>query len=320
MAGPRVEVEVGGRRLSLSNLDKALYPDGTTKASVIGYLQAIGPVLLPHLAGRALTRVRYPSGSDGPSFFEKRAPSHTPDWVRTVELRVTSDGTRWGEPGPRRRTEPEMVPFVVAEEVATLVWLGNLAALELHAPMARAVGAPGVPTAVVFDLDPGAPATAVECAQVALLVKEILDAVGLEAVVKSSGSKGLQLYVPINRPDATFDETRSFARSIAQLLEARHPRLVVSTQRKDLRGGKVLVDWFQNEPSKTTIAVYSLRARAEPFASCPLTWAEVDALAESPTPTYAQRRYDEVLTRVRQHGDLFASVLTLSQELPRLGG
>jgi len=324
---PPVEVEVGGRRLSLTNLDKQLYPTGFTKADVIRYHTAIAPAILPHLRRRALTMKRYPDGSEGPFFYEKRCPKHAPDWVARTDLWVTSDGTRWGTAAKSgvapKRSAPELVPFVVVEEVATLVWLANLAALELHTPMGRAVGwtddsMPAPPSMVVFDLDPGAPATAVECAVVALHLREVLDHLGLVSVVKSSGSKGLQVYVPLNTP-TDFAATRGFAQAMAQLLEKQHPDLVVSQQRKDIRPGKVLVDWFQNEPSKTTISVYSLRARPKPWVSAPLTWDEVEVLGGSTDPDAVLFEADEVLARVEEHGDLFAPVLTVEQTLPTLG-
>jgi len=216
VAEPRVTVEVDGRELSLSNLDKHLYPNGFTKAEVIRYVTAAAPVWLPHLAERALTMVRFPNGTDGTSFFEKRRPSHAPEWVAGTPLWVTSGSERWGKPAkPGKVPTREEVTFVVVDGVATLVWLANLACLELHTPMGRAAGPWGsmVPTMVVLDLDPGAPATAVECAVVALRIKAVLDELSLESVVKSSGSKGLQVYVPLNRPDATFDRTRAFAQA-----------------------------------------------------------------------------------------------------------
>jgi bifunctional non-homologous end joining protein LigD len=321
-AAPRVTVEVDGRQLSLSNLDKPLWPDGTRKADFISYVTAAAPVWLPHLSGRALTVRRFPDGADGPTFFEKRSPSHRPEWVPTVPLWVTSGSARWGEkPAAGREPKREEVPFTVVEEVATLVWLANLACLELHTPMARAAGPLGepVPTMVVLDLDPGPPATSVECAVVALRIRELLDHFGLETVVKSSGSKGIQVYVPLNVPGTTHEGARGFAQAVAMLLEKQDPGLVVSSQRKDLRGGKVLVDWLQNEASKTTVSVYSPRAKDHPFTSAPLTWDEVAAHAEGGHPSDVLFDLHATIARIEEHGDLFAAANELQQELPSLG-
>ena len=313
-------VEVEGKTLVLGNLAKPMYPDGTTKAEVISYLTAVAPVLLPHLAGRALTMKRYPDGAQGGFFFEKRCPGHAPEWVRTVDQWVNHDSGRWGrnEGGPTGREE---VPFCVVDDLPTLVWLGGMAALELHTPMARAAGrfGPDVPTMVVLDLDPGPPATAVQCAVVALLVRDLLLDLGLRSVVKSSGNKGLQVYVPVNVADTTGDGAKSFAQAIALLLEKQEPKLVVSQQRKDLRPGKVLIDWLQNESFKTTVSVYSLRARERPTVSTPLAWDEVEALADGGDPDSVQMSPREILTRVADKGDLFADAATLEQPLPRLG-
>ena len=319
MAEPRVTVEVEGRTLTIGNLAKQLYPDGTTKAEVIHYLTAVAPALLPHLAGRALTMKRYPDGSQGGYFFEKRCPSHAPAWVPTVNQWVTPGSGRWGrgEAGPKDREE---VPFCVVDELPTLVWLGGMAALELHTPMARAAGplGPDVPTMVVLDLDPGLPATAVECAVVALRIRDLLESLGLGAVVKSSGNKGLQVYVPANVPDITHEGARAFAQGVALLLEKQDPKLVVSLQRKDLRPGKVLIDWLQNESFKTTVSVYSLRARERPTVSTPLSWDEVADLAAGGDPESVQMSPEQVLRRIAERGDLFAEAATLEQSLPRL--
>jgi len=320
VAERRVTVEVGGRTLAIGNLDKQLYPDGTTKAEVISYLTAVAPALLPHLADRALTMKRYPDGSQGGFFFEKRCPSHAPEWVRTVDQWVTHGSGRWGrsEGGPQGREE---VPFCVVDGLPTLVWLGGMAALELHTPMAQAAGpfGPEVPTLVVLDLDPGAPATAVECAVVALRIRELLEGLGLRSVVKSSGSKGLQVYIPLNVPDTTHDGAKSFAHAVALLLERQDPKLIVSEQRKDLRPGKVLIDWLQNESFKTTVSVYSLRAKERPTVSTPLDWDEVAALAEGGDPESVQMSPEQVLARVAEGGDRFADAATVQQSLPSLG-
>jgi len=306
--------------MTIGNLSKQLYPDGTTKAEIIGYLTEVAPAMLPHLAGRALTMKRFPDGAQGGYFFEKRCPSHAPEWVRTVDLWVSRGSGRWGRDG-QGPTGSEEVPFCVVDEMATLVWLGGMAALELHTPMARAAGpfGPDVPTMVVLDLDPGPPATAVECAVVALRVREVLETLSLVSVVKSSGNKGLQVYVPLNVPDTTHDSSRAFAQAIALLLESQDPKLVVSQQRKDLRPGKVLIDWQQNESFKTTVSVYSLRARERPTVSTPLAWDEVAALAEGGDPGSVHMRPDQVLARIAARGDLFAEAATMEQSLPRLG-
>jgi len=319
MAERRVTVEVEGRTLAIGNLDKRLYPDGTTKAEIIHYLTSVAPVLLPHVAGRAITMKRFPDGTQGGFFYEKRCPSHAPEWVPTVQQWVSHGSGRWGQ-GDRGPKEREEVPFCVVDSVPTLVWLGGMAALELHAPMARAAGAFGadVPTLVVLDLDPGAPASAVECAVVALRIRDLLATLGLRAVVKSSGNKGLQVYLPVNRPDTTHEAARGFAQAIALLLEKQDPQLVVSQQGRHLRPGKVLIDWLQNESFKTTVAAYSLRARDRPTVSTPLAWEEVEALAEGGDPESVQMSPAQVLERVAEYGDLFAEAASLEQPLPRL--
>jgi bifunctional non-homologous end joining protein LigD len=296
-----MEVEVEGRTLSLSNLDKVFYPaTGFTKGQVIDYYTRIAPVLLPHLRGRHLTLKRYPNGVDGKFFYEKQCPGHRPDWVRTE--------------GVYSRQNAREIDYCVADDLATIVWLANLADLEMHTPLAPA-GAPKEPTMIAFDLDPGPPATIVECAEVACRLREAFDHFGLVAFPKTSGSKGMQLYVPLNTP-ATYDETKPFARGVAQVLERRHPELVVSDMRKDLRGGKVLIDWSQNDEHKTTVSPYSLRARDRPTVSTPVTWDEVEGVLRSGDPEELTFTSDEVLARVAEHGDRFAPVLELQQELP----
>jgi bifunctional non-homologous end joining protein LigD len=299
----RVEVHVQGRTLSLSNLDKVLYPvAGFTKGHVIDYYTRIAPAVLPHLEGRALTLKRYPNGVEGQFFYEKNAPSHRPEWVRTARVPIRTDG----------RT----IDFVVADDLPTLVWLANLADLELHTSLARAAD-PKAPTILAFDLDPGPPATIVECARVALRLREVFAHLGLEGFPKTSGSKGMQVYVPLNVP-TTYAQTKRFSQAIAQLLERRHPELVVSEMRKDLRPGKVFVDWSQNDEHKTTVAVYSLRAKEHPTVSTPLRWEEVEAVTESEDPDELVFTSADVLERVAEHGDLFAAVERLEQELPAL--
>jgi bifunctional non-homologous end joining protein LigD len=299
----RVEVHVQGRTLSLSNLDKVLYPvAGFTKGHVIDYYTRVAPAVLPHLEGRALTLKRYPNGVEGQFFYEKNAPSHRPEWVRTARVPIRTDG----------RT----IDFVVADDLPTLVWLANLADLELHTSLARAAD-PKAPTILAFDLDPGPPATIVECARVALRLREVFAHLGLEGFPKTSGSKGMQVYVPLNVP-TTYAQTKRFSQAIAQLLERRHPELVVSEMRKDLRPGKVFVDWSQNDEHKTTVAVYSLRAKDHPTVSTPLRWEEVEAVTESEDPDELVFMSADVLERVAEHGDLFAPVERLEQELPAL--
>jgi len=304
-ASKAVEVEVTGRRLRLSNLDKVLYPEaGFTKAEVLDYYARIAPVMVPHLAGRALTFKRYPDGVDGPSFFEKRCPGHRPDWV------PTAIGPSSGKPGGG--TKGDTVPYCVIEETAALVWAANLAALELHAPMACASDLE-TPRAVVFDLDPGPPAALRECAVVGLAIRDVLAELGLEVLAKASGSKGLQLYVPLNTP-ATHEEASQFALAIGQLLERAHPDLVLTAMKRELRPGKIFVDWSQNSRHKTTIAPYSLRARPRPTVSTPVSWDEVAEAAEGGR----ELRFEapDVVARVEEVGDLFAPLLTLRQVLP----
>jgi len=288
------EVDVEGRRLKLSNLDKVLYPEpGFTKGQVIDFYTRIAPAVLPHLRGRALTLKRYPNGVDGKYFYEKQKPAHAPDWVRSETI----------ETGDRD------IDFVLCDDLPTLVWLANLADLELHPSLALAED-PDRPTVLAFDLDPGEPAALPECREVALLLRDVLADLGLECCAKTSGSKGMQLYVPLNTA-VTYDDTKPFAQALAQLLEKQHPKLVVSSMKKSLRAGKVFIDWSQNSRHKTTVAVYSLRARAQPTVSTPVTWDEIE-----------DDRLDlvfqtgDVLERVEEHGDLFAPVLELNQTLP----
>jgi bifunctional non-homologous end joining protein LigD len=299
----KIAVEVGGRRLQLSNLDKVLYPDtGFTKGEVIDYYSRIAPVLLPHLADRAATRVRFPDGVEGNSFFEKNVPKGTPDWVRTVTL-----------PTPGSSTGRETLEFVVVEDLPTLIWLANLAALELHVhqwTVGPRGGVHGV-NRLVFDLDPGAPAALRHCAQVALLLRDVLDDLGLECLAKTSGSKGLQLYVGLVETPA--ERAHGFARDLAVAMEAEHPTLIVHRMDKALRTGKVLIDWSQNAAAKTTVAPYSLRARARPTVSTPLTWDEVAEAADGRDIAFTA---PEVLDRVEEVGDLFAPLLDPTGVLP----
>jgi bifunctional non-homologous end joining protein LigD len=296
-----MDVEIDGVRLSLSNLDKVLYPEaGFTKGQVIEYYTRIAPFVLPHLRGRPLTLKRYPNGVDAAYFYEKQCPSHRPDWVQTAAIYSRSN----------RRT----IDFCLAEDLPTLVWLANLADLELHTSLALAEDV-ATPTILAFDLDPGAPATIVECARVACELRDLLGRLGLEAFPKTSGSKGMQVYVPLNTP-ASYPQTRELSRGLAQLLERRHGDLVVSDMKKELRRGKVFVDWSQNAEHKTTVCVYSLRARPQPTVSTPLLWEEVEAVIESGDPEDLVFTSDDVLARTAEHGDMFAPVAELEQELP----
>ncbi|MGH9283828.1 MAG: non-homologous end-joining DNA ligase, partial [Acidimicrobiales bacterium] len=297
-------VEVEGRRLSLSNLDKVLYPEvGFTKGQVIDYYTRVAPALLRSLSGRPLTLKRYPNGVDGQFFYEKRCPSHRPDWVEVAPI--------WSG------RSKETVPYCVINDLPGLVWVANLASLELHTSLSRAQPIEQ-PTMMVFDLDPGPPATVVECCRVARHLHELFEQVKLESVAKTSGSKGLQLYVPLNTPARYEGGTKDFAFTVAQLLEKRFPSDVVSSMKKELRPGKVFIDWSQNDQHKTTVCVYSLRARPRPTVSTPVTWDEVAATAESGDPDTLVFDAGEVVDRVAEHGDLFAPVNELQQSLPRL--
>jgi bifunctional non-homologous end joining protein LigD len=289
----RVEVEVEGRRLSLSNLDKVMYPEvAFTKGQVIDYYTRVAPALLPHLRDRPLTMKRYPDGVEGEFFYEKRIPSHAPEWVR--------------------RAQVGKIEYIVCDDLPTLVWLANLADLELH-PSLSLVDDIDRPAVMAFDLDPGPPAGIPECCEVALLLREALSQLGLESCAKTSGSKGIQVYVPLNVEGVDYDHgSKALSHALARHLEAKHPKLIVSQQRKELRRGKVLIDWSQNDENKTTVCVYSLRARERPTVSTPLRWEELD------DPDSLVFEAADVLERVEEHGDLFAPVVELRQELPDL--
>ena len=305
----RTTVEIDGRQLSLSNLDKVIYPSvGFTKAEVIDYYRRIAPVMVPHLAGRPITLKRYPNGVDGQSFFEKNCPSHRPDWIATID--ISSTGRRSG------RNQTELIHYCSLDSAAHLVWTANLAAIELH-PGLQTCADLGRPTWVVFDLDPGPGTDEGTCAEVALLIRDILDVHGLVSAVKTSGSKGLQLYMPLNVENVTFEATRDFALAVGQVLERAEPNLITTNMGKEHREGRIFVDWSQNSFTKTTIAVYSLRARPRPTVSTPITWDEVAAGVSDA----ASLRFDAaaVLARVASDGDLFGSMLTVSLELPSFG-
>jgi bifunctional non-homologous end joining protein LigD len=301
VARDRFAVQIEGRDLELSNLDKVMYPKaGFTKGEVIDYYTRLAPVLLPHLRDRALTRIRYPNGVEGAHFFEKNAPGGTPDWVRLATL-----------PVPGSTKSRETIDFVVVDEVATLVWVANLAALELHTPQWR-IGCD--PDLMVVDLDPGAPAGLTECCAVAVLMRDRLGADGVSAYPKTSGKKGMQLCCPISGTQDS-DTVSAYAKKVAEELSAQVPRSITAKMAKAVRPGKVFIDWSQNNAAKTTVAPYSLRAQATPTASTPLTWAEVEAIATGAEPA---RQYPagEVLRRVEEHGDLLVDLLTPGPALP----
>lgn len=303
MAGTTREVEVQGRRLKLSNLEKVLYPEaGFTKGHMIDYYVRVAPVLLPHLRDRPLTMKRYPEGVNGQFFYEKNCPSHRPEWVKTAP--VWSEGNnRW-------------MHYCLIQDLPSLVWAANLADIELHTSLSLAKDALW-PTCIVFDLDPGEPANIVQCCRVGLWVREVFAKFGLQSFAKTSGSKGLQVYVPLNTP-VTYDQTKPFAHKLAKLLERAHPQEVVSDMKKVLRVGKVLVDWSQNDDHKTTICVYSLRAKARPTVSTPVTWEEVERTLKKEDPGLLVFESEQVLKRVAKFGDLFEPVLKLKQKLPKV--
>jgi len=298
----RLDVDIDGRVLSLSNLDKVLFPRvGFTKGQVIDYYTRVAPAVLPHLRGRPLTLKRYPDGVDGQFFYEKQSPSHRPEWVRTAAI--------WS------RHNARTIDYTLADDLPTLVWLAQLGDLELHTSLALARDV-AEPTILAFDLDPGPPATIVECARVALDLREAFAHLGMASFPKTSGSKGMQVYVPLNVPGVTYRDTKGFALALAELLERRRPELVVSDMKRALRAGKVLVDWSQNDEHKTTICAYSLRARERPTVSTPLRWEEVEAVLESGDPEDLAFTTQDTLARIAEHGDLFAPVLELEQPLP----
>ncbi len=299
------EIAAAGRTLRLSNRDKVLYPDsGFSKGDMVDYYAAVAPVLLPHLQGRPLTFKRYPDGVREAYFYEKRCPSHRPEWVQTAAI--------WSE----RQEEP--IDYCVVGDLPTLIWTANLASIELHPSLSRASDM-DTPTVLVFDLDPGPPAGLRECCRVALWIRELFEAFGLTVLVKTSGSKGLQVYLPLNTPIG-YEQTKPFARAVAELLQKQHPQLVLSRMTKSHRPGKVFIDWSQNDPHKTTVCVYSLRARERPTISTPLTWEEVERGSRARKEQQLSAEPAALLERVEQHGDLFAPLLSLTQTLPDLFG
>ena len=292
-----MKTTVGGRELTVTNLDKVFYPEsGFTKGQVIEYYERIAPVMLPHVKDRPLTMRRFPDGVDGPSFFEKHVPAHAPDWLRHVSVPSSTGETT--------------VEFCVVCDLPTLIWAANLGTIEFHVPLWR-IGnrrkLPGPPDHMVFDLDPGEGSTVVECCRVARLIVDLLTDRDLQSFAKTSGSRGLQLYVPLGRR-STWQTAREDSRQIAKQLERQHPDLVVSTMRKSLRRRRVLIDWSQNHPSKSTVATYLLRARPEPTVSTPVTWEEVDQCADDGDAGLLRFTAPQVLERVNSFGDLFAPV------------
>lgn len=295
-------IDINGRSLSLTNLEKELYPlCAFTKAHVFEYYRRMATVLLPHLQDRALTMKRYPAGVDKPFFFEKRCPVHRPPWAQTAGIQAGG----------------ETMTVCLVNDLETLLWVANLAALELHVPLARAAS-PQTPDAMVFDLDPGAPANILDCAKVALILRDLLTRLGLDSRVKSSGQKGLHLFVPLNDPAATFADSKQFSRTVALILEKNYPELVTATMAKTARSGKVFINWEQNDATKTMICVYSLRAREMPYVSCPLDWQELEQLAANGDPEKLHILSAEALRRVEERGDLFREVLVKKQRLPHL--
>ena len=298
----KAALEVEGRTLAVSNLDKVLYPKaGFTKGELINYYIQIAPVLLPHLKNRPLTLKRYPNGVEAPFFYEKNCPSHRPDWVKTAAV--------WSEGNQRE------MQYCLTQDLPTLVWAANLADIELHTSLSRKSNV-ARPTMMVFDLDPGAPADIVQCCAVGLLLRDLLSGMKLQSWAKTSGSKGLQIYVPLNTP-VDYDQTKALSRALAEHLEREHPKLVISKMAKALRKGKIFVDWSQNDEHKTTVNVYSLRAKEQPTASTPVTWEEVAQTAKKGDAERLVFRCEKTVARVAKMGDLFAPVETLKQKLPK---
>lgn len=296
-------VEIGGRRLKLTNLEKIFYPStGFTKGQMIDYYARIAPVLVPHLTQKPLTLKRYPNGVNEEPFFEKNATKHRPDWVKTAPI--------WSEGNHRD------VNYILCNDLATLIWVANLGSIELH-PSLSLADEILCPRSIVFDLDPGPPANIVQCCQVAFWLRTIFEHFGLESFPKTSGSKGMQIYVPLNTK-TSYDETKPFAHALARLLENEHRDLIVSDMKKAIRTNKVFVDWSQNDDHKTTVSVYSLRARERPTVSTPITWEEAERALKKKDPSLLVFETHQTLERVEKLGDLFAPLLKLKQKLPKL--
>jgi bifunctional non-homologous end joining protein LigD len=296
------QLQIDGTTVEVSNLNKVFYPEtGFTKGQIIDYYVKVSPVLLPHLKDRPITLKRYPDGVGGFFFYEKQCPPHRPKWIETTKV---------------PRTEGGDINYCVISSLSALVWAANLADLELHVFLHRA---PKIeqPNSLVFDLDPGPPADILDCCKVALQMKKLFEKLKLKCFPKTSGSKGIQVYVPLNSP-VKYEKTKPFAHEVAIQLEKAFPDLVVSNMQKALRKGKVLVDWSQNDSHKTTVCVYSLRAKEHPTVSTPVTWEEVEAALKKKNTRKLTFESDEVLKRIEKHGDLFAPVLKLKQKLPSL--
>jgi bifunctional non-homologous end joining protein LigD len=299
----RKVVEIAGRRLSLSNLEKDLYPSyGFTKAHILEYYRRIAKFILPHLKDRALTLKRYPEGVEKNFFFEKRCPSHRPDWAKTAEV---------------RRDDGERMTVCLVNDLKTLIWVENLASLELHVPLARA-SSPETPDFMVFDLDPGDLANILNCARVALILRDLLSNLRLTSHVKTSGKKGLHVYVPLNRKETTFENTKKFSKAVAGIMQKNYPDLVTAKMAKEYRKAKVFINWSQNDSSSTMICVYSLRAREKPIVSFPLEWKELENLAGQDDPEKLQVMHSEAVSRAEKQGDLFREVIMKKQKLPHL--
>jgi len=299
----RKVVEIAGRRLSLSNLEKDLYPSyGFTKAHILEYYRRIAKFILPHLKDRALTLKRYPEGVEKDFFFEKRCPSHRPAWAKTAEV---------------SRDDGERMTVCLVNDLETLMWVENLASLELHLPLARVIS-PETPDFMVFDLDPGEQANILNCARVALILRDLLSQLHLTSYVKTSGKKGLHVYVPLNRKETTFEDTKKFSKAVAGIMQKNYPVLVTAKMAKEYRKAKVFINWSQNDSSKTMICVYSLRAREKPIVSFPLIWKELENLAGLGDPEKLQVMHSEAVSRAEKKGDLFQEVIVKKQKLPHL--
>ncbi|HEY3276774.1 MAG TPA: non-homologous end-joining DNA ligase [Syntrophorhabdaceae bacterium] len=295
--------DVAGKRLSLANLDKDFYPSyGFTKAQVLDYYFRISPYMLPHLKDRALTLKRYPDGAEGDSFFEKRCPVHRPSWVPTGEIPLEGG---------------ERMTVCLANDLNTLIWVENLASLELHVPLARA-DAPEAPDSVVFDLDPGEGADIIDCAKVGFIIRDLLIGLGLKNVVKTSGRKGLHVYVPLDRSETTFDDTKLFSKSVAEILARNYPDLITAKMAKEYRKEKVFINWSQNDASKTMVCIYSLRAAKKPTVSFPLTWEELEEAVEKGNREKLEITHSEALARAEKTGDLFRAMISGTQRLPNV--
>jgi bifunctional non-homologous end joining protein LigD len=303
VASTKETISVGGHKLEVSNLDKVFYPKvGFTKGDLIDYYRSISEVLLPHLKGRPVTLKRYPDGVEGFTFYEKSCPEHRPSFIKTVAI--------------RRKRDDKDVNYCQLNTEAALTWASNLANLELHVALGSA-RAPHKPHSVVFDLDPGEGTGVLECAEIAVRLRDLFSELGRESLVKTSGSKGLQLFVPLNTK-VTYEDTRPWAKTVAARLEGETPDEIVIKPSKDARRGRVFIDWSQNHPAKTTVCVYSLRARERPTVSTPVTWDELTSALEAGDPNRLVFTYDDVLKRVGRDGDLFEPVRTLKQRLPKL--